>query len=257
MAGSPHGVERVVTGKVYLVGAGPGDPGLVTLRAAEIIVGADVVLYDRLVGEGVLAMIPESVEKIYVGRSVGDDASHQDGTNDMMARHAGSGKKVVRLKGGDPIIFGRGGEEAEFLKERGIPYEIVPGITSGVGSATYAGIPLTHRRYSSCVAFVTGHDDPAKGFRTVRWRELAGAADTIVVMMGLSRIETICRELVLGGMNKDTPVAVIQNGTTKDQRTVTGNLADISEIVKREGISAPANIIIGGVVDLADVIGWR
>ena len=246
----------MLTGKVYLVGAGPGDPGLVTLRAAKVIRDADVILYDRLVGSGVMDMIPSSIKRIYVGRAVGDEATHQERTNRIMAEHARMGRSVVRLKGGDPVIFGRGGEEAEFLKECKIPYEIIPGITSGLGSATYAGIPLTHRRYSSSVVFVTGHDDPAKE-EVVKWRELAGAVDTIVIMMGLSRIGTICSELIQGGMDDDTPVAVIQNGTMPDQRMVTGDLAGIADMVRREGVSPPANIIIGRVVDLHHTIGWR
>ena len=250
-------MEQDMRGIVYLVGAGPGDGGLITLRAAELIRNADVVLYDRLVSREIISMIPESAEKIYVGRAVGDDTTHQITTNDLMARHAETKKSIVRLKGGDPIIFGRGGEEAEFLKENKIRYEIVPGITSGIGSATYAGIPLTHRGYSSSVVFVTGHEDPKKEQEAVKWKRLAMSVDTIVIMMGLSRIDMICRQLVAGGMDKSTPVAVIQNGTMPEQKMIKGTVTDIAEKIRADKITPPTNIIIGRVVDLSDIIGWK
>ncbi len=246
-----------MSGKVYLVGAGPGDPGLLTLRVAELLRTADVILYDRLVSDEILAMAGESATREYVGRAVGDDASHQDSTNEAMVRHASGGSMVVRLKGGDPNIFGRGGEEAEFLRARGIECELVPGITSGMASATYAGIPLTHRGTSSSVAFVTGHEDPTKGTDAVHWNDLAGAVDTIVIMMGLGRIRQICARLVEGGLDQATPVAVIQEGTTPKQVTVKGTLADIADIVSREGIRAPAIIIVGHVVGLAERTGTK
>lgn len=242
---------------VYLVGAGPGDPGLLTMRAAELLQKADVVLYDRLVDESVIAMIPNATKKVYVGRTVGDDTSHQNSTNQYMLEYAETMKTVVRLKGGDPIIFGRGGEEAQFLKKHNIKYEIVPGITSGIGSATYSGIPLTFRGYSSSVVFVTGHEDPLKETESVRWQNLAKSVDTIVIMMGLSRIGTICDELMRGGMDPAIPVSVIQNGTTSRQEIVTGPLSDIARIVKESGMSPPANIIIGRVVDLHQELRWR
>ena len=177
-----------MTGTVYIAGAGPGDAGLITLRAAELVQKADVILYDRLVNKEILAMARDGAQKIYVGRAVGDDTTHQDATNRLMVHHAEAGRDVVRLKGGDPTIFGRGGEEAEYLQAHKIRYEIIPGITSGIGSAAYSGIPLTHRQYASSVAFVTGHEDPTKGEEAVKWEALAGSVDTIVVMMGLSRI---------------------------------------------------------------------
>lgn len=245
-----------MTGIVYITGAGPGDPGLITLRAAELIKTCDVVLYDRLVGEDIISMIPKETQKEYVGRAVGDDTAHQDSTNALLAKYARQNKSVVRLKGGDPMIFGRGGEEAEFLRHNNINYEIIPGITSGMGSAAYAGIPLTHRRISSSVVFVTGHEDPKKESESVQWEKLAGSVDTIVIMMGLSRIDMICKQLVSGGMDKDTPVAVIQNGTTK-QKTITGNVSDIADLVKANAITPPANIIIGSVASLADTLRWR
>ncbi|MCA9812082.1 MAG: uroporphyrinogen-III C-methyltransferase [Nitrosarchaeum sp.] len=246
-----------MTGKVYLVGAGPGDHKLITLRAVELLQKADVVLYDRLVSKKIISLVPKKTEKIYVGRAVGDDTTHQDSTNNLMIKFAKSKKNVVRLKGGDPIIFGRGGEEAEFLKSNHIKYEIVPGITSGIGSATYAGIPLTHRKYASSVVFVTGHEDPEKKKESVKWKRLAKSVDTIVIMMGLSRIDVICKQLVSGGMSEKTPVAVIQNGTTPNQKTVIGNLSNIGKLVKQNKIIPPTNIIIGNVVELSKTIGWK
>jgi uroporphyrin-III C-methyltransferase len=246
-----------MTGKVYLVGAGPGDPGLITVKAIELIKKADIVLYDRLVSKKILAMIPKRSKSIYVGRAVGDDTTHQDSTNELMVKYAKLEKTVVRLKGGDPIIFGRGGEEAEFLKSFKIKYEIVPGITSGIGSATYAGIPLTHRQFASSVVFVTGHEDPEKKTEVVKWKKLAKSVDTIVIMMGLSRIEEISKKLIEGGMDKTTPVAVIQNGTTYKQKMIKGTISNISNRIKKNKIRPPTNIIIGRVVDLSDIIGWR
>jgi uroporphyrin-III C-methyltransferase len=246
-----------MTGKVYLVGAGPGDSKLITLKAVELLKKADVVLYDRLVSKKIISLIPKTAKKIYVGRAVGDDTTHQNTTNDLMLKYAKSKKNIVRLKGGDPIIFGRGGEEAEFLKEHKVKYEIIPGITSGIGSATYAGIPLTHRNYSSSVVFVTGHEDPEKKKEAVKWKRLAKSVDTIVIMMGLSRIDIICKQLIAGGLDKTTPVAVIQNGTTPQQRMVKGNVSNIAKYVKAEKITPPTNIIIGKVVDLSDTLGWR
>ena len=234
-----------MTGKVYLVGAGPGDPDLITLKAIELIKKADVVLYDRLVSKKILAMIPKRCKSIYVGRAVGDDTTHQDSTNELMVKYAKLKKTVVRLKGGDPIIFGRGGEEAEFLKSFKIKYEIIPGITSGIGSATYAGIPLTHRQFASSVVFVTGHEDPEKKTEVVKWKKLAKSVDTIVIMMGLSRIEEISKKLIKGGMDKTTPVAVIQNGTTPKQKMIKGTISNISNKIKRNKIRPPTNIIIG------------
>ena len=246
-----------MTGKVYLVGAGPGDPKLITLRAVELIKKADVVLYDRLVSKKILSMIPKRAVSIYVGRAVGDDTTHQDSTNELMVKYAKLKKSVVRLKGGDPIIFGRGGEEAELLKSFNVKYEIIPGITSGIGSATYVGIPLTHRQFASSVVFVTGHEDPEKKSDVVKWKKLAKSVDTIVIMMGLSRIGVISKKLIDGGMDKDMPVAVIQNGTTSQQKMIKGTISNIDNKIKRNKIKPPTNIIIGRVVDLSDIIGWK
>lgn len=246
-----------MTGKVYIVGAGPGDPKLITLRAVETIKNADVVLYDRLVSKGIISMIPKHAEKIYVGRDVGDDYKHQDFTNNLMLKFAKTKKNVVRLKGGDPFIFGRGGEEAEFLKSHDIKYELIPGITSGIGSAEYFGIPLTHRDYASSVAFVTGHEDTKKTKESVKWKKLAKSVDTIVIMMGLSRLETISKNLIAGGLDKKTPVAVIQDGTSPNQKMIQGNLANISQKAVQAKIRPPSIIIVGKVVNLSKILGWR
>jgi len=246
-----------MTGKVFLVGAGPGDPSLITLRAVELIKKADVVLYDRLVSKKILSMIPKKAKAVYVGRAVGDDYKHQDNTNDLMVKYAKTKRCIVRLKGGDPIMFGRGGEEAEYLNKHKIRFEIIPGITSGIGSATYAGIPLTHRRFASSVVFVTGHEDFEKNKEAVRWKNLAKSTDTIVVMMGLSRLGIICKELVSGGIDKKTPVAVIQDGTTSKQKMIIGTVSNIAQKVKRSKIEPPSIIIIGNVVSLSKTIGWR
>jgi uroporphyrin-III C-methyltransferase len=246
-----------MTGKVFIVGAGPGDPKLITLKAVEAIKSADVVMYDRLVSKKIVAMIPKKSEKMYVGRDVGDDYKHQDATNDMMVKYAKKNKNVVRLKGGDPFIFGRGGEEAEFLRKHLVKYEIIPGITSGIGSAEYSGIPLTHRDYASSVVFVTGHEDAKKTEGVVEWKKLAKAVDTIVIMMGLSRLEIISKKLISGGLAKGTPVAVIQNGTTVEHRMIKGTLLNISKKVSEAKIQSPAIIIVGKVVNLSDKIGWR
>lgn len=246
-----------MTGKVFIVGAGPGDPKLITLKAVEAIKSSDVVLYDRLVSKKIVAMIPKTSEKLYVGRDVGDDYKHQDTTNDLMVKLAKKNKNVVRLKGGDPFIFGRGGEEAEFLRKHKVKYEIIPGITSGIGSAEYSGIPLTHRDYASSVVFVTGHEDAKKTQGVVDWKKLAKAVDTIVIMMGLSRLEIISKKLISGGLSKNTPIAVIQNGTTDEHRMIKGTLSNISKKVNDAKIKPPTIIIVGKVVNLSDKIGWR
>lgn len=246
-----------MTGKVYLVGAGPGDSKLITLRAVDLLKKADVVLYDRLISKKILSMIPKKAKKVYVGREVGDDYSHQENTNDLMIKYAKTKKNIVRLKGGDPTIFGRGGEEAEYLKKHKIKFEIIPGITSGIGSATYSGIPLTHRKFASSVVFVTGHEDLQRSKEKVKWKKLANSVDTIVIMMGLSRIGIICKHLIQGGMDKRTPVAVIQEGTTSKHKMITGNVSNISKLVTQKKIKPPSIIIIGKVVNLSKTIGWK
>jgi uroporphyrin-III C-methyltransferase len=189
-------------GKVFICGAGPGDPKLITLKAMETLNNCDVVLYDRLVCKEIIDQIPDTAEKIYVGRSIGDPTSHQDNTNNLMVEQAKEGKIVLRLKGGDPFIFGRGGEEAEYLVEHDVEFEIIPGITSAVGSAAYAGIPLTHRHFASSIAIVTGHEDPEKNEPIVKWDKLAETVDTIVILMGIERLESISHNLIKAGLCK-------------------------------------------------------
>lgn len=243
-------------GKVFICGAGPGDPKLITIRAIEALNNCDVVLYDRLVCKEIIDQIPVKSEKIYVGRSVGDSTTHQDITNDLMVKYAKSGKRVVRLKGGDPFIFGRGAEEAEFLFKHNIQFEIIPGITSAIGSAAYAGIPLTHRRFASSIAIVTGHEDPKKRESTVKWNTLAKTVNTIVILMGVEKLEYISHKLIKAGMSKESDVAIIENGTTKKQRIVKGNLSNIVEKAQEKEMKSPAIIIIGKVVSLQEKLAW-
>ena len=243
-------------GKVFICGAGPGDPKLITIRAIEALNNCDVVLYDRLVCKEIIDQIPIKSEKIYVGRSVGDSTTHQDITNDLMVKYAKSGKRVVRLKGGDPFIFGRGAEEAEFLFKHNIQFEIIPGITSAIGSAAYAGIPLTHRRFASSIAIVTGHEDPKKRESTVKWDTLAKTVNTIVILMGVEKLEYISHKLIKAGMSKESDVAIIENGTTKKQRIVKGNLSNIVEKAQEKEMKSPAIIIIGKVVSLQEKLAW-
>jgi len=237
-------------GKVFICGGGPGDPKLITVRAMELLKSCDVVLYDRLVGKEIIDQIPAGTEKAYVGRTVGQPTTHQDRTNELMVKYAEKGKNVMRLKGGDPFIFGRGAEEAEHLIKRGIEFEIVPGITSAIASPAYAGIPLTHRRYSSSVAIVTGHEDAEKDELVVKWDKLAGAVDTIVVLMGIGKVDQISRDLMNAGMKKGTKIAIVASGTTDKQRTVRGTLATIVSVAKKAGVRPPAVIVIGKVAGL-------
>jgi uroporphyrin-III C-methyltransferase len=243
------------SGTVFICGAGPGDPKLITLRAMELLKTCDVVLYDRLVGKEIIDQIPPGAEKVYVGRTVGDPTTHQDNTNALMVRYAKKGKSVLRLKGGDPFIYGRGAEEAEYLIERGVEFEIVPGITSAIASPAYAGIPLTHRRHSSSVAIVTGHEGAEKDETAIRWDRLAGAVDTIVVLMGIGQLEQISGDLVKAGMKKSTKVAIVESGTTDKQRVVRGTLGTIASIAKIAEVRPPAVIVIGEVAGL-DKLEW-
>lgn len=244
------------SGIVYICGAGPGDPKLLTLRALELIKQAEVILYDRLIGKEIIDLFPESAEKIYVGRNVGDPTTHQNNTNELMLRYASRGKTVLRLKGGDPFIFGRGGEEAEILVENKIPFEIIPGITSGIGAAVYSGIPLTHRRYGSSVAFVTGHEDPEKKTPEVNWENLFNAVDTVVIYMGTEKLEIIIEKIKNERKSDNKPVAIIQNGTLKNQKVIRGNLDNIVMLAQQAKIRPPAIVIIGDIVNLNDKIGW-
>jgi uroporphyrin-III C-methyltransferase len=244
------------TGKVFLCGAGPGDPKLITVKAMELLKDCDVVLYDRLVSKDIINQIPAQSEKIYVGREVGDSTSHQDNTNIQMVRLAKEGKKVLRLKGGDPFIFGRGGEEAEFLFQNGVQFEIIPGISSAIGAAAYAGIPLTHRQFASSLAIVTGHEDGNKADSIVKWDRLANAADTIVILMGIESLEKICYSLINAGMSINTEIAIIESATLKTQRVISGNLMNILRKAEDSRIKPPAIIIIGKVVTLCKKIAW-
>jgi uroporphyrin-III C-methyltransferase len=252
-----NGTNSISKGKVYICGAGPGNPDLITKKCWDLLKRCDIILYDRLVGRGILELIPESTPKIYVGRASGDPTTNQLKTNQVMLQYVLEGKNVLRLKGGDPFIFGRGGEEAEFLNENAIDFEIIPGISSAIGSAVYSGIPLTHRQFSSSVAIVTGHEDPTKKEKSVRWDKLATAVDTIVILMGIENLESIMRNLIKYGLSNYTKIAVIQNGTLKDQKVIIGNFTDIRKKMDDASIEPPAVIIIGEVVSLADKIKWN
>ena len=241
-------------GEVYLVGAGPGDPELLTLKALRLMHKADIVLYDRLVSEAILLKLRPDADKVFVGKARSDHAVPQEDLNSMLVRLAKEGKKVLRLKGGDPFIFGRGGEEIETLAEAGVAFQVVPGITAASGCATYAGIPLTHRDYSQSVRFLTGHI--RDGGVPLNWSLLAQEQQTLAFYMGLSGLAIICEELLAHGMEKDMPVAVIQQGTTRDQKVSVGTLESIVEQARNDDIQPPTLIIIGRVVALRDRLDW-
>ena len=243
---------------IYLVGSGPGDPGLFTVKGVRCMQQADAVVYDRLAPEALLSHARPGAELIYVGKRPGDDqAMKQDEINKVLVELGRAGKTAVRLKGGDPYIFGRGGEEALELIEAGIPFEVVPGVTSGVAAPAYAGIPVTHRNISTSVAFITGHEDPTKGRSDVDWKGIANGADTLVLYMGVGRLREISTELMNAGRDPGTPVAVVRWGTLPEQRTVTGTLEDIAEKVAEAKLKPPAITVVGGVVDLREAgLGW-
>jgi uroporphyrinogen III methyltransferase/synthase len=243
-------------GKVYLVGAGPGDPGLITIRGKKCIETTDVLIYDYLASPALLLHAPPGTDIIYVGKKDGIHTLPQEEINRLIVEKALEGKTVVRLKGGDPFIFGRGGEEAEALTVHGIPYEIVPGVTSGVAAAAYAGIPVTHRSMTSTLAFVTGHENPDKETSKVDWPCLARGIGTLVFFMGVKNLPEIVKQLVLHGRPADTPVALVRWGTTPRQLTVTGTLENIVERVRAAGLKAPAVIIVGEVVKLRETLKW-
>jgi uroporphyrinogen III methyltransferase/synthase len=241
---------------VYLVGAGPGDMGLITVRGLELLQQADVVVYDRLVDDGLLAHARRDAELIYVGKSSGDHTIEQSEINRILVTKAKEGKSVLRLKGGDPFVLGRGGEEAEVLFENRIPFEVVPGVTSAVAVPAFAGIPVTHRSMASSFAVVTGHEDPAKDGSSVDWGKLASSVDTLVCLMGMGNIEKIVVELIRGGKAPDTRIALIQHGTTPRQRTVVGTLATIVERAEHAGLKPPVVIVVGSVVALRERLAW-
>ena len=243
-------------GKVFLVGAGPGDPGLLTLKAKQCIEEAHVVIYDYLANRVFLEYASEKAEIIYVGKKGGDHTMKQEDINALIIEKTANGKTVVRLKGGDPFIFGRGGEEAQELIRAGVPFEVIPGVTSAISVPAYAGIPLTHRDYTATVAFVTGHEDPTKEKSNIHWDKLATAAGTLVFLMGVGNIAKIAERLVACGRSSRTPAAVIRRGTMSDQETVTGNLENIAERTKNAGIRPPAIIVVGDVVTLREELNW-
>lgn len=242
-------------GKVYLIGAGPGDPGLLTLRGKEVLEQADVVVYDYLANEEFLNYCP-SAEIIYVGKKGGDHTLPQEEINALLVQKAKEGKKVARLKGGDPYVFGRGGEEAEELVMAGIDFEVVPGVTSAVAAPAYAGIPLTHRRFASSVSFITGHEDPTKPESAINWKALVESKSTLVFFMGVKNLPYIAENLRLAGMSEEMPVALVHWGTTCRQRTLVSTLAKVAKEAQEQGFKAPSLIIVGRVVELKETLDW-
>ena len=241
---------------VHLVGAGPGDPGLMSVRALELIARAEVIIYDRLIPTTALDGARDGAELIYAGKEGGGPSVGQPEIQALLLEHGAAGREVVRLKGGDPFVFGRGGEEAEALREAGIPFTIVPGITAGVAASAYAGIPVTHRDSASAVAFITGHEDPEKPESALDWASLAAFPGTLVFYMGVKRLAGIAERLIAGGRPDSEPAAVIERGTLPGQRVVSGTLATIAGLAVEQDIHAPAISLIGSVAALRPQLAW-
>ena len=247
--------EKTKSGKVYIIGAGPGDAGLITVKAVECLRRADVVIYDNLVNEELLKYAPVQARFIYAGKKGGDHTLSQDKINELLAKEALAGNTVARLKGGDPFIFGRGGEEAEVLAAQGVPFEVIPGVTSAIAVPAYAGIPLTHRGLTSTVAFITGHEDPTKEQSDINWQALTGIG-TLVFLMGVKNLAQITGALMAHGKSPETPAALIRRGTTPHQEIVAGTLATIVELATARHFKPPAILVVGPVVDLRETLAW-
>ncbi|SHG89620.1 uroporphyrinogen-III synthase /uroporphyrinogen-III C-methyltransferase [Thermosyntropha lipolytica DSM 11003] len=243
-------------GFVYLVGAGPGDPGLFTLKGAKVLQKAEVVVYDRLVSDKILALANPEAEFIYVGKESSHHALPQEKINELLVKKASEGKVVVRLKGGDPFLFGRGGEEALYVKRHGVPFEVVPGITSAIAVPAYAGIPVTHRDATSTLAIITGHEKPGKEESSIRWENIATGAGTLVFLMGVENLRFICQKLMDNGRSGETPVALVRWGTLPYQEVLTGTLADIAHKAEQSNFKPPAVIVVGEVVSLREELKW-
>lgn len=250
------GKRNLPVGTVFLVGAGPGDRGLFTLRGKQLLETAAVVVYDQLVGDSILNLCHTAAEKIYVGKKAGKHSLPQDEINQLLVDKAREGKSVVRLKGGDPFVFGRGGEEALFLVENDVPFEVVPGVTAAVAATAYAGIPVTHRGITSTLGLVTGHEDPTKDESDIDWDKLAGSMGTLVFYMGVKNLPEISSRLIKGGRDPQTPVALVREGTLSTQRTLTGTLSDIADLAKNQGFKPPSIIVVGEVVKLREKLHW-
>lgn len=246
-----------MTHPVAIVGAGPGDPGLLTVRARALLDAAEVVVHDALVSPELLATLPKSCVRVDVGKRRGKHRAEQVEINALLVRLAAEGRRVVRLKGGDPLLFGRGGEEMQALREAGHRYEVVPGVSAAIAAPAMVGIPVTHREHAAAVTVVTGHECEAIARDPIRWRALAESGHTLVILMGLTHLDRICAELVAAGRPPETPAAVVQEATTPRERRVTSPLANLPAAVREAGIEAPATVIVGAVVALAKDLAWR